>query len=126
MAVNDDKWTQPEEGQEGGIVVRKVPPPPFIIGTIPGGRFKNTCELLNLRALTFLPVNKIYISQCMSKVFCVELQRWTLKFHTKYLRHTMKDMILYNIEIVRTLRLKSTYAFFKRSPDSTNPRIKSD
>ena len=30
-----------------------------------GGRFKNTYELLNLRALKFSPVNKIRIFQCM-------------------------------------------------------------
>ena len=59
----------------------------------PGGRFKNTYELLNLRALKFSPVNKIHIFQCMGKIFCVEFQRYPLKFHTKYLTHTLKDMI---------------------------------
>ena len=60
---------------------------------IPGGRFKNTYELLNLRALKFSYVNKIHIFQCMGKIFCVEFQRYPLKFHTKYLTHTLKDMI---------------------------------
>ena len=59
----------------------------------PGGRFKNTYELLNLRALKFSYVNKIHIFQCMGKIFCVEFQRYPLKFHTKYLTHTLKDMI---------------------------------
>ena len=59
----------------------------------PGGHFKNTYELLNLRALKFSPANKIHIFQCMSKIFCVEFQRYPLKFHTKYLTHTLKDMI---------------------------------
>ena len=58
-----------------------------------GGRFKNTYELLNLRALKFSYVNKIRIFQCMGKIFCVEFQRYPLKFHTKYLTHTLKDMI---------------------------------
>ena len=58
-----------------------------------GGRFKNTYELLNLRALKCSPVNKIHIFQCMGKMFCVEFQRYPLKFHTKYLSHTLKDMI---------------------------------
>ena len=31
----------------------------------PGGRFKNTYELLNLRALKFWYVNIIHICQCM-------------------------------------------------------------
>ena len=58
----------------------------------PGGRFKNTFELLNLRALKFSLVNKIHIFQCMGKIFCVEFQRYPLKFHTKYLAHTLKDI----------------------------------
>ena len=58
-----------------------------------GGRFKNTYELLNLRALKFSYVNKIHIFQCMGKIFCVEFQRYPLKLHTKYLTHTLKDMI---------------------------------
>ena len=40
----------------------------------PGGRFKNTYELLNLRALKISPVNKIHIFQCMGKIFCVEFE----------------------------------------------------
>ena len=43
-----------------------------LLGT--GGRFKNTYELLNLRALKFSYVNKIHIFQCMGKIFCVEFQ----------------------------------------------------
>ena len=58
-----------------------------------GGRFKNTYELLNLRALKISLVNKIHIFQCMGKIFCVEFQRYPLKFHTKYLTHTLKDTI---------------------------------
>ena len=81
---------------------------------MPRGRFKNTYELLNLRALKFSPVNKIHIFQCMGKIFCVEFQRYPLKFHTKYLTHTLKDMILYSIGILRALRFKSSYAFLKR------------
>ena len=57
----------------------------------PRGRFKNTYELLNLRYLTFAPVNRIYIFQCTGKMFCVELQRVPLEFHTEYLTHTLKD-----------------------------------
>ena len=57
------------------------------------GHFKITYELLNLRALKFSLVNKIRIFQCMGRIFCVEFQRWPLKFHTKYLTHTLKVMI---------------------------------
>ena len=59
----------------------------------PGGRFKKAYELLNLRALKFSPLNKIHIFQCMGKIFCVEFQRYPLKFHTKYLTHTLKGTI---------------------------------
>ena len=59
----------------------------------PGGRFNKTYELLNLRALKISPVNKIHIFQCIGKIFCVEFQRYPLKFHTKYPTHTLKDTI---------------------------------
>ena len=62
----------------------------IVTGT--GGRFKNTFELLNIRALKFSVVNKIHIFQCMGKIFCVEFQRYPLKFHTKYLTRTLKDV----------------------------------
>ena len=63
----------------------------------PGGRFKNTYELLNLRALKISKLHKNHIFQCMGKIFCVEFQRVPLKFHTKYLTHTLKDVYFINI-----------------------------
>ena len=57
-----------------------------------GGRFKEAYELLNLRALKFSMLYEMYIFQCMGKIFCVEFQRVPLKFHTKYLTHTLKDV----------------------------------
>ena len=63
----------------------------------PGGRFKNTYELLNLRALKISKLHKNHIFQCMGKIFCVEFQRVPLKFHTKYLTHTLKDVDFINI-----------------------------
>ena len=47
--------------------------------------FKNTYELLNLRALKFSLVNKIYIFQCMGKIFCVEFQRYPHKISCPYI-----------------------------------------
>ena len=58
----------------------------------PGGRFKNAYELLNLRTLKISMLYKSHIFQCMGKIFCVEFQRVPLKFHTKYLTHTLKDV----------------------------------
>ena len=57
-----------------------------------GGRFKNAYELLNLRALEISMLFKDHIFQCMGKIFCVEFQRVSLKFHTKYLTQTLKDV----------------------------------
>ena len=79
-----------------------------------GGRYKNTYELLTLRALKLSPANRIYIFQCMGMIFCVEFQRYTLKFHTKYHTHTLKDMIFIQHW---NFRFKSSYAFFKRPQD---------
>ena len=75
----------------------------YILITTSGGCFKNIYELLNLRARKFSRVNKIHIFQCMGKILCVEFQRYPLKFHTKYLTHTL-TWFLYNIEIWRDLR----------------------
>ena len=41
-----------------------------------GGRFKNTYELLNPRALKISMLYKNRIFQCMGKIFCVEFQRF--------------------------------------------------
>ena len=56
------------------------------------GVFKNTYALLNLRALKISVLYKNHIFQWMGKIFCVEFQRVSLKFHTKYLTHTLKDV----------------------------------
>ena len=66
---------------------------PSCCGIFLGGHFKNTYELINLRALKFSPVDKINIFQCMGKISCVEFQRYPLKFHTKYLSHTLNVTI---------------------------------
>ena len=39
----------------------------------------------------------------MAKVFCVEFQRYALKFHTKYLTHTLKD-----VHFIRRLNFQSS------------------
>ena len=78
------------------------------------GRFKNAHKLLNIRALKCSPVNKRHIFQCMRKILCVEFQTLPLKFHTKYLTHTLKDTIQYNVQILRALRFKCSYAFLKQ------------
>ena len=66
--------------------------PVTVVTTLSGGHFKNTFELLNLRALKVSHMYENCIFQCMGKIFCVEFQRYPLKFHTKYLTHTLKDV----------------------------------
>ena len=70
----------------------------YLVQTIrPGGHFKNAYELLNLRALKISMLYKNHIFQCMGKIFCVEFQRVPLKFHTKYLSHTLKDVDFFHM-----------------------------
>ena len=68
-----------------------------------GGRFKNTYELLNLRALKISKLHINHIFQCMGKILCVEFQRVPLKFHTKYLTHTLK-----NVDFIHIWKFKSS------------------
>ena len=56
------------------------------------GSFKNANDLLNLRALKISMFCENHIFQWMGEIFCVEFQRVPLKFHTKYLTHTLKDV----------------------------------
>ena len=51
-----------------------------------GRYFKNTYDLLNLRALKFSHFSMY------GQGICVEFQRVPLKFHTKYFTHTLKDI----------------------------------
>ena len=69
-----------------------------------GGRFKNAYELLNLRALKISMLYKNHNFQCMGKIFCVEFQRVPLKFHTKYLTHTLKD-----VDFIHNRKYQSSY-----------------
>ena len=81
-----------------------------------GERFKNAYELLNLKALEYSHVNKMQIFQCVGNIFCVEFQRYPLKFHTKYLTHTLKILFLYDVQLLRALGFKGSYEFLKRPP----------
>ena len=71
---------------------------------VPGGLFKNTYELLNLSALKYLPVNKIYIFHCIGKIFCVEFQRYLWNSTQNILPIHWKIWFVCNIEILKALR----------------------
>ena len=61
------------------------------------GGIKNTYGLFNLRAVKFTTWYENCVLLCMSKIFYVEIQRVPLKFNTKYLTHTLKDVYFIRI-----------------------------
>ena len=65
---------------------------------------KNTNELLNLRALQFSPVNKIYIFQCMGQIFCVISMVPCEIPHKISCPCIAKMWFLYYLEFLRALR----------------------
>ena len=52
----------------------------------------------------------------MGQIFCVEFQRFPLKFHTKYLIYSLKDTIFTQSLTLRVIRFKSSQVFLKRPP----------
>ena len=54
--------------------------------------FSKTHMTSYLRALKIWTLYKYNIFQVFGKIFCVEFQRYPLKFHTKYLTYTLKDV----------------------------------
>ena len=61
-------------------------------------------EPRNVRALKSSLLNKIHIFQCMDKIF------WrNLKFHTKYLTHTLKDTLFIPCWNFNSLRPSDAY-----------------
>ena len=76
---------------------------------------RNAYELVKLGAIKSSVLNKLHIFQCRGDIFFVEFLKYRLKFHTKYLTHTLQDAILYpKLKNLRTLRLTSSYGFLKR------------
>ena len=61
-------------------------------------------ELLDLTAFKISMLYKNHIFQYMGKVLCVELQRIPLKFHPKYLSHTLKD-----VDFIHMWKFKSSW-----------------
>ena len=66
------------------------------------GRFKNTYELLNTRALTISTLYKNRIFNVWVRYF-VEFQRSPLKFHFKYVTHALKY-----VHVIRWWKFKSS------------------
>ena len=55
-----------------------------------GKRFKHIYEHWNRRALEIVTLYEIQIFQYKGEIFCMEYQRFPLKFHTKYHINTLK------------------------------------
>ena len=73
-----------------------------------GGISKSAHELLNLRALKISMLYKIHIFQYVGKIFCEEFQWVPLKFHTKYLTHTLKDVNFIHKCFIHKWKFKSS------------------
>ena len=56
----------------------------------PGVHLKLAYWLLNIRAFEISPLYKVCVVHSMGKIVCVKFQRGPLKFHTKYLAHTLR------------------------------------
>ena len=106
MPSNNTYWRTPTRWRNSKCGSYKV----MFMLDFPGGHFKNTYELLNLRSLKISMLYKDHIFQCMSMIFCVEFQRVPLKFHTKYLTHTLKD------DFIHRWKFKSSSMFLKCPP----------
>ena len=50
---------------------------------------------------------KIQIFPCMGEILCVEFQKYLLKFHTKYLAHTLKHNILQYFQILKAITFEN-------------------
>ena len=85
------------------------------------GHFKTTYELLNIRALKISMLYKGRIFQCMGKIFCMEFQKYPLKFHTKYLTHTLKDVDFIHRWKLKSSSIKELISVFETPPRFTIP-----
>ena len=84
--------------------------------SVSGGRFKNTHELLNLRALKFSPVNKNTSFNVWVRYFVWNFKGTLWNSTQNTLPIHWKMQFLYNIAILRALRFKSSLAFLKYPP----------
>ena len=85
------------------------------------GRFENTYELVNLGARQFIFINKLRIFQCMGKIFCVEFQWGPLRFHKKYLTHTLKKTIFIQYWKFKSSQIYELVNVFETSTRCSDP-----
>ena len=56
------------------------------------GAFKNMYKLLNVSIIKISALYEILSFVVWVRCFCVRFQKYSLKFHTKYLAHLLKDV----------------------------------
>ena len=79
------------------------------------GRFKNVYELVNLGALKSSLLNKLNIFQRMGGISQGTFQSVPLKFHTKYLTHTLRETSFVDVQNLRAPRFTSSFSNTKMS-----------
>ena len=84
-----------------------------------GGRFKNAYELLTLRALKFQCFIKDLSFNVWVRYFVWNFKGTLWNSTQNILPIHWKIWLLYNIEILRALRFKSSFWFLKRPPADT-------
>ena len=82
-----------------------------------GGGFKNTYELLNLRALKFSSVTESTSFNVWVKYFVWNFKGTLWNSTQNIIPIHWKIWFLYNIEILRALGFKSSYSFLKCPPE---------
>ena len=90
------------------------------------GRFKIAYDLLNLRDLkiSMFYKKKISFNVWLRYIFRGEFQRCPLKFHTKYLTHTLKDVFFYSqVKITEPLDLRAHKCFWNAPPPPEIPLL---
>ena len=68
-------------------------------------------------------MNEMCIFQCMGEIFCVEFQRASLKFHSKYLIHTLKDMIFIQCWNFKSFNIEELIGIFETPPGQSHSYI---
>ena len=88
--ITDLSWKQPTHKMTHILYIKGLKLPALVLYICMGLGSSLKNEVVNLGACKFSFINKLHIFQCMDTIFCVEFQREPLKFHTKYLTHTLK------------------------------------
>ena len=86
----------------------------------PGGRFKNTYELLNLRALKISKLHKNHIFQCMGKIILCGISKGTFEIPHKISYPYIERCVFYSqVKIQELFDLRAHKCFWNAPPRRT-------